>query len=232
MGSTNKTTNLQLPQWIGTDKPTFLGDFNDAFLKIDNGYGTISGDASTAIAQAGQAVHDAENALEKANSVEGIANNANTNANNALSTANNAYTESQQAINVANQKLSAITKNDWVTLIPNYAQNVSLASGHNFYASYIEKLMLFNLAFTVRNDTAGFGNNSPLFTLSNFTFFSGIVDRQIESGVFIRKSGGDGIFADLVISNNGEVTIQNAGAASPDYNLAQAQLMLNISGWF
>lgn len=37
MGSTNKTTHLKLPQWIGTDKPTFLGDMNDAFLKIDNG---------------------------------------------------------------------------------------------------------------------------------------------------------------------------------------------------
>ena len=42
MGSTNKTQYLELPQWIGTDKPTFLGDFNDAFLKIDNGYNTIN----------------------------------------------------------------------------------------------------------------------------------------------------------------------------------------------
>ncbi len=37
MSSTNKTENYNLPQWIGTDKPTFLGDFNGAFLSIDQG---------------------------------------------------------------------------------------------------------------------------------------------------------------------------------------------------
>ena len=31
MGATNRTANYDLPQWIGTDKPTFLGDLNDAF---------------------------------------------------------------------------------------------------------------------------------------------------------------------------------------------------------
>lgn len=37
MSSTNKTEHYNLPQWIGTDKPTFLGDFNGAFLSIDQG---------------------------------------------------------------------------------------------------------------------------------------------------------------------------------------------------
>lgn len=35
MSSTNKTTNYELPQWIDTDKPTYLGDQNGAYLKID-----------------------------------------------------------------------------------------------------------------------------------------------------------------------------------------------------
>lgn len=35
MASTNKTTNYQLPQWVGTDHPSFLEDFNPAFQKID-----------------------------------------------------------------------------------------------------------------------------------------------------------------------------------------------------
>lgn len=35
MASTNKTTNYQLPQWVGTDHPSFLEDFNPAFEKID-----------------------------------------------------------------------------------------------------------------------------------------------------------------------------------------------------
>ena len=35
MSSTNKTPNYGLPQYIDTDKPTFLGDFNDAMGIID-----------------------------------------------------------------------------------------------------------------------------------------------------------------------------------------------------
>lgn len=35
--STNKTTNYELPQFIGTDKPSWLGDFNEAMSTIDTG---------------------------------------------------------------------------------------------------------------------------------------------------------------------------------------------------
>lgn len=35
MAHTNSTDNYNLPQWVGTDKPTFLGDFNGAFAAID-----------------------------------------------------------------------------------------------------------------------------------------------------------------------------------------------------
>ena len=36
MSATNQTTTLNLPQWVGSDKPTFLGDLNNAFSNIDN----------------------------------------------------------------------------------------------------------------------------------------------------------------------------------------------------
>lgn len=35
MSYTNKTANYELPQWIGTDKPTFLEDMNEAYQAID-----------------------------------------------------------------------------------------------------------------------------------------------------------------------------------------------------
>ena len=35
MSSTNKTTNYELPQFISTDKPTWLGDFNGSMQTID-----------------------------------------------------------------------------------------------------------------------------------------------------------------------------------------------------
>ena len=35
MTATNKTTNYKLPQWVGTDNLSIMGDMNGAFTKID-----------------------------------------------------------------------------------------------------------------------------------------------------------------------------------------------------
>ena len=35
MTSTNKTANYDLSQFVGTDRPTWLGDYNDDMTKID-----------------------------------------------------------------------------------------------------------------------------------------------------------------------------------------------------
>lgn len=42
MASTNKTTNYELSQYIGTDKPTYLGDYNSDMSKIDNAIHGVS----------------------------------------------------------------------------------------------------------------------------------------------------------------------------------------------
>lgn len=41
-GSTNKTTHYELSQYIGTDKPTYLGDYNGDMLKIDTAIYNVS----------------------------------------------------------------------------------------------------------------------------------------------------------------------------------------------
>ena len=48
MSSTNLTKNLKLPQFVASDKPSWLGDVNGAMLNIDNGYGTLTGDIANA----------------------------------------------------------------------------------------------------------------------------------------------------------------------------------------
>ena len=48
MSSTNKTTNYSLPQWIGTDHPSFSEDFNPAFSIIDGEIKTVNDKAETA----------------------------------------------------------------------------------------------------------------------------------------------------------------------------------------
>lgn len=48
MSATNLTKNLKLPQFLASDKPSWLGDVNGAMLNIDNGYGTLTADISNA----------------------------------------------------------------------------------------------------------------------------------------------------------------------------------------
>ena len=59
MIATNKTTYLDLPQFIGTDVPSWLGDFNGAMEKIDTGYNNVD-------IKAGQATSTANSASSKA----------------------------------------------------------------------------------------------------------------------------------------------------------------------
>lgn len=48
MSATNLTKNLKLPQFVASDKPSWLGDFNGAMKNIDDGIGVIKGDITKA----------------------------------------------------------------------------------------------------------------------------------------------------------------------------------------
>ena len=71
MSSTNKTEHYNLPQFIGSDIPTWLGDINSAMTAIDSGINAAATSASGAATNAAQALTDAaaaQNALNaKAN---------------------------------------------------------------------------------------------------------------------------------------------------------------------
>ena len=102
MGATNHTANYDLPQWIGTDKPTFLGDLNDAFLKIDTGMKTNQSEISGAASDAGNALAKATSAEQAVNTLTPLVNTASENASQALTTANNAASTANTANTNAN----------------------------------------------------------------------------------------------------------------------------------
>lgn len=60
MSATNKTTYLDLPQFIGTDVPSWLGDFNGAMDKIDTGYNNVDIKAMQAASTANSASSKAD----------------------------------------------------------------------------------------------------------------------------------------------------------------------------
>ncbi|MCI7633205.1 MAG: hypothetical protein MSS80_04095 [Mollicutes bacterium] len=42
MASTNKTANLKLSQYVNSDRPSYMQDYNEDMLKIDNGFSNIN----------------------------------------------------------------------------------------------------------------------------------------------------------------------------------------------
>lgn len=117
MSSTNKTPNYGLPQYIGTDKPTFLGDFNDAMGIIDKGMNdnkNSAGEGSNKMDEANAKIGDADKTLtetqNRVDSISGLADTIETKVQTALTQANDAATKSGQAntnstaaVNAANQ---------------------------------------------------------------------------------------------------------------------------------
>ena len=83
MSSTNKTANYNLSQYVGSDKPTYLGDYNADMLAIDTQMkanatlaGTASTTASAASETAGTALTNAGNAKDAADAAQLTANSA------------------------------------------------------------------------------------------------------------------------------------------------------------
>lgn len=106
MSSTNKTTNYELSQFVGSDKPAWLQDYNTDMSKIDTG---IHNAATTATGADGKA--DANTTAigtltnltteAKTNLVAAV-NEVDSNASTAQNTANTAGTTANQALNTAN----------------------------------------------------------------------------------------------------------------------------------
>lgn len=110
--STNKTANYELPQFVGTDKPTWLGDFNGAMASIDAGMhenavaiDDLSTDVDTATSTASQASQDVSNLTSTVSTLSSSVTSATATANNAQSTATSAL----NTANTANSKADANT---------------------------------------------------------------------------------------------------------------------------
>lgn len=57
MTATNKTTNYELSQFVGTDRPTWLGDYNSDMSKIDTQLKQNADDIASAAAGGLSSVH-------------------------------------------------------------------------------------------------------------------------------------------------------------------------------
>lgn len=88
MSSTNKTTTLNLSQFVGTDKPDWLTDYNGDMEKIDAWATTADSDINAANNNASGAKTTAEAASQAANAATTSAAKANTAVRNLLDSLN------------------------------------------------------------------------------------------------------------------------------------------------
>ena len=101
MASTNKTPNFDLSQYIGSDKPTYLGDYNSDMSKIDTAMATNKTNSENAVTVATGANETASNAQTIATQAQTTAQQANTLAQTAKSAADTAQAgvdENKEAI--------------------------------------------------------------------------------------------------------------------------------------
>lgn len=102
MSSTNKTTNYDLSQYIGSDKPTYLSDYNGDMSKIDAG---MKANADNIVL-----------AMSGIETAQTTATTAQTTANNASTVANSANTKAEQTasdLNTFMQKFNLTVKKSW-----------------------------------------------------------------------------------------------------------------------
>lgn len=165
MSSTNKTTYYNLSQYIGTDKPTYLGDYNSDMSKIDAGIHSAVETATTANQTAGSADAKATATNEALESLKGRVTVVEGNVSNlqekdtlqdtniadakqtgehASATANNAL----QSANNANTKLNNAKFKEWQTPT-NVNSKIGLTTGKIMYNEEFKILALeLNIAST------------------------------------------------------------------------------------
>ena len=127
MSSTNKTTNYELSQFIGSDKPAWLQDYNADMTKIDTAIHTA---ASTATGADGKADANATNIGNLENLTTGTKTSLVSAINEVDGNADTAQNTASQAATIANTaKTEADALSDYLSITQNGSVSVSVSGG-------------------------------------------------------------------------------------------------------
>lgn len=242
MSSTNKTANYNLSQYIGTDKPTYLGDYNSDMLKIDTQLKANADSASNAASAAGAAQAVASDASKKVQNLNDsvTANSAdiaslktkNAQQDSSIQNASNMASSAQNKANQNEHNITDInTRNQWVqgtnihnTGLPNYTKG-------SWNCSYNRLSGLLNISGQIElSQGSTIASESRIATIPENILklinLSG--ERKIWSSLFVTRSDGS-----LEVQNS---TIDQTGKIYMAYTInnvlyINCQLTLNTSTW-
>lgn len=242
MSSTNKTPNYKLSQYIGTDKPTYLGDYNGDMSKIDNQLKENADSASNAASAAGAAQAVAEKASQSVQSLNdsvtaNSADIASLKTKNAQqdSSIQNASNTASSALNKANQNEHNITeintRNQWMqgtnihnTGLPNYSKGSWNCTYNRFSGLLnINGQIELSQGSTIAGDSRIATIPDNIMRLINSTG-----ERKLWSSLFVTRAD-----ASLEVQN---LALDQTGKISLPYTLNNVmymniQLTANTSTW-
>lgn len=171
MSHTNSTTNYNLPQFVGTDKPTWLNDVNGAMSAIDTqmkANADTATSASTTATSAQNAVGNLSNltTTAKTDTVSAI-NEVNTNVGTAQETANGAVTTANSAYSIASTIENALNLNTTSNLT--WTSNIGTIST--------------NTTKTIKNSTGSIAKIYGHIVLTNSASSTGITLTSSDTGL-------------------------------------------------
>lgn len=242
MSSTNKTPNYKLSQYIGTDKPTYLGDYNGDMLKIDNQLKENADSASNAASAAGAAQAVAEKASQSVQSLNdsvtaNSADIASLKTKNAQqdSSIQNASNTASSALNKANQNEHNITeintRNQWMqgtnihnTGLPNYSKGSWNCSYNRFSGLLnIDGQIELSQGSTIAGDSRIATIPDNIMRLINSTG-----ERKLWSSLFVTRADSSLEVQNLALDQTGKISLPYTLNNVMYMNI---QLTTNTSTW-
>lgn len=226
MASTNKTTNYELSQYIGTDKPTYLGDYNSDMSKID----TAVHNNATAISGVGSSITQINNNIgtlanltttdksSVVNAINEVDSNCDSNATK-IGTLSNLETENKTTV---------------VNAINEIVEKFNLTEFESFDVNNITSSGLSNLTGTIYVATNNDGSifkiyGSPLLSIVNTGTISFNTKIRPSSNITLNsaftryfENGSRGLIwigaGDIEIDTTGKVTITNTKSFTESFH--------------
>lgn len=236
MAHTNSTANYSLSQFVGTDKPTFLGDYNGDMLKIDTAIKGAADDASGAVTTANAASALATDAASTATSAASDASAASATATTALNTANNATTTAQSASTTATSAATdAASAVSTANAAMSAATGAATASGTS-YDNTTSGLVADTVQSAIDEIVAGGGAQHGLFELwvnpnggTSATYAGGTVEVDFDPDT------DDALEIEYAFSNSESLGVtskryEKAAFTSATLNASEQELTISSSG--
>lgn len=189
MSSTNKTTTLKLSQFVGTDKPDWLTDYNEDMEKIDAFATTAESDISGA---------------------QSAASNAQSVAASASSAANAASTSAANAVTVANSII-----NGWEAIVPTDV-NAKIASFTRTVRGNVPAGILFVSAYYYSGEKFSLNSNEILFKIP--TKFCP-KNSTLYGSIFLKDTSANTVtVSNLVVNADGSVALWSGAGTINNIN--------------